>query len=317
MVREWETLYDFEYDALLALISRAPRRDEPRRFQLNLAARRRYILQVQTRGHTCELCLKEGRFIRGGWRGLSCSSVGRHWHEGSLSAAKAFSLPKTNCANERSRHQSVSEAIQTFPARVQELATIFHYLSITPFASSIISLFARSWPPYIRSFPSPSSTRLSTRQPHCLFLSLSLSIPSTHPSGVLIHPSSASGSGGVGDRVLAQLLTEMDGIEQLRDVTVLAATNRPDMIDKVNRRRRAAFLTPLPPLWSPDWYGRGDVVCLSPLSPPEPHFLCCTWLMRSKVARSGLSSLTFWLLVGTIFLFLAAVFRIILELMFI
>ncbi|CAB1434581.1 unnamed protein product [Pleuronectes platessa] len=42
----------------------------------------------------------------------------------------------------------------------------------------------------------------------------------------------SSGSGGVGDRVLAQLLTEMDGIEQLRDVTVLAATNRPDMIDK-------------------------------------------------------------------------------------
>lgn len=25
----------------------------------------------------------------------------------------------------------------------------------------------------------------------------------------------------------------MDGVEQLRDVTVLAATNRPDMIDKV------------------------------------------------------------------------------------
>lgn len=45
----------------------------------------------------------------------------------------------------------------------------------------------------------------------------------------------SSGSSGVGDRVLAQLLTEMDGVEQLRDVTVLAATNRPDMIDKVKR----------------------------------------------------------------------------------
>lgn len=41
-----------------------------------------------------------------------------------------------------------------------------------------------------------------------------------------------SGSGKVGDRVLAQMLTEMDGIEQLKNVTVLAATNRPDMIDK-------------------------------------------------------------------------------------
>uniref|UniRef100_A0A8D2JDB7 Spermatogenesis associated 5 n=1 Tax=Varanus komodoensis TaxID=61221 RepID=A0A8D2JDB7_VARKO len=47
---------------------------------------------------------------------------------------------------------------------------------------------------------------------------------------------SSSGSGNVADRVLAQLLTEMDGIEQLKDVTVLAATNRPDMIDKALMR---------------------------------------------------------------------------------
>lgn len=45
----------------------------------------------------------------------------------------------------------------------------------------------------------------------------------------------SSSSAGVGDRVLAQLLTEMDGIEALKDVTVVAATNRPDMIDKVLR----------------------------------------------------------------------------------
>ncbi|KAE8285638.1 hypothetical protein D5F01_LYC15303 [Larimichthys crocea] len=60
---------------------------------------------------------------------------------------------------------------------------------------------------------------------------------------------SSSGSSGVGDRVLAQLLTEMDGIEQLRDVTVLAATNRPDMIDKAlmrpGRLDRIVFV-PLP-----------------------------------------------------------------------
>ncbi|XP_014661596.1 PREDICTED: spermatogenesis-associated protein 5-like [Priapulus caudatus] len=43
------------------------------------------------------------------------------------------------------------------------------------------------------------------------------------------------GSGGghnVGERVLAQLLTEMDGVEALQNVIVVAATNRPDMIDK-------------------------------------------------------------------------------------
>uniref|UniRef100_A0A3Q3VNF1 vesicle-fusing ATPase n=1 Tax=Mola mola TaxID=94237 RepID=A0A3Q3VNF1_MOLML len=56
---------------------------------------------------------------------------------------------------------------------------------------------------------------------------------------------SSSGSSGVGDRVLAQLLTEMDGIEQLRDVTVLAATNRPDMIDKITAVCREAALLAL------------------------------------------------------------------------
>lgn len=35
----------------------------------------------------------------------------------------------------------------------------------------------------------------------------------------------------VGDRVLAQILTEMDGIEGLNGVVVVAATNRPDLID--------------------------------------------------------------------------------------
>ncbi|RDD36861.1 Spermatogenesis-associated protein 5 [Trichoplax sp. H2] len=41
-----------------------------------------------------------------------------------------------------------------------------------------------------------------------------------------------SDGAGVGDRVLTQLLTELDGIEQLEDVTIVAATNRPEMIDK-------------------------------------------------------------------------------------
>ena len=36
----------------------------------------------------------------------------------------------------------------------------------------------------------------------------------------------------VNDRVLCTLLNEMDGIEVLKDVTIIAATNRPDTIDK-------------------------------------------------------------------------------------
>lgn len=42
-----------------------------------------------------------------------------------------------------------------------------------------------------------------------------------------------SESASVADRVLAQLLTEMGGVESLKDVLVVAATNRPDMIDEV------------------------------------------------------------------------------------
>ncbi len=40
------------------------------------------------------------------------------------------------------------------------------------------------------------------------------------------------GDSGVTERVVSQILTEMDGIEELRGVTVIAATNRPDLLDK-------------------------------------------------------------------------------------
>ncbi|CAG8489786.1 13918_t:CDS:10 [Ambispora leptoticha] len=41
-----------------------------------------------------------------------------------------------------------------------------------------------------------------------------------------------SGQISVADRVLSQLLNEMDGIEPLVNVTIVAATNRPDVMDK-------------------------------------------------------------------------------------
>jgi len=44
-------------------------------------------------------------------------------------------------------------------------------------------------------------------------------------------PTRGSGSNDVTERVLSQLLTEMDGIEVLHGVVVLAATNRPDILD--------------------------------------------------------------------------------------
>lgn len=39
-------------------------------------------------------------------------------------------------------------------------------------------------------------------------------------------------SNSVGDRVLSQLLNEIDGIDSLQDVIIIGATNRPDVIDK-------------------------------------------------------------------------------------
>jgi len=42
---------------------------------------------------------------------------------------------------------------------------------------------------------------------------------------------SGYGDSGVTDRVISQLLTEIDGITALQDVVVIAATNRPDIVD--------------------------------------------------------------------------------------
>jgi transitional endoplasmic reticulum ATPase len=41
---------------------------------------------------------------------------------------------------------------------------------------------------------------------------------------------------GVSERVISQLLTEMDGITTLQDIVVVAATNRPDMVDSAVMR---------------------------------------------------------------------------------
>jgi transitional endoplasmic reticulum ATPase len=54
---------------------------------------------------------------------------------------------------------------------------------------------------------------------------------------------------GAGERVVSQLLTELDGLEPLTDVAVIAATNRPDTIDEALLRPgriEKAVETPLP-----------------------------------------------------------------------
>ncbi|MBD0861580.1 AAA family ATPase [Gordonia sp. zg691] len=67
-----------------------------------------------------------------------------------------------------------------------------------------------------------------------------------------------SSDSGVGDRVVAALLTELDGVEPLQDVVVLGATNRPDLIDpallRPGRLERLVFVPP------PDAAARGDIL---------------------------------------------------------
>jgi transitional endoplasmic reticulum ATPase len=64
----------------------------------------------------------------------------------------------------------------------------------------------------------------------------------------LAPPRGQSVSSGVGDRVVAALLTELDGVQPLRDVVVIGATNRPDLIDpallRPGRLERMIYVPP-------------------------------------------------------------------------
>ncbi|MCT2582652.1 AAA family ATPase [Actinophytocola gossypii] len=67
-----------------------------------------------------------------------------------------------------------------------------------------------------------------------------------------------SSDSGVADRVVAALLTELDGVEPMRDVVVLGATNRPELIDPaLLRPGRLERLVYVPP---PDAGARGDIL---------------------------------------------------------
>ncbi|BDD84289.1 putative conserved ATPase [Tsukamurella pulmonis] len=67
-----------------------------------------------------------------------------------------------------------------------------------------------------------------------------------------------SSDSGVGDKVVASLLTELDGAEPLRDVVVLGATNRPDLVDpallRPGRLERLIFVPP------PDAQARAEIL---------------------------------------------------------
>nr|WP_208407285.1 AAA family ATPase [Amycolatopsis granulosa] len=67
-----------------------------------------------------------------------------------------------------------------------------------------------------------------------------------------------SGDSGVSDRVVAALLTELDGVEPMRDVVVLGATNRPELVDPaLLRPGRLERLVYVPP---PDAPARAEIL---------------------------------------------------------
>jgi transitional endoplasmic reticulum ATPase len=75
-----------------------------------------------------------------------------------------------------------------------------------------------------------------------------------------------STDGGTTDRVVAALLTELDGIEGLRDVSVIGATNRPDLVDPAMLRPgRLERLVYAPP---PDAEARALILRASARSVP-------------------------------------------------
>ena len=62
---------------------------------------------------------------------------------------------------------------------------------------------------------------------------------------------------GVTERVISQLLTELDGLEELRNVVVIAATNRPDMVDPA--LLRPGRFDRLVKITSPNFEGRKQI----------------------------------------------------------
>jgi transitional endoplasmic reticulum ATPase len=90
----------------------------------------------------------------------------------------------------------------------------------------------------------------------------------------LVPARNAGGSDAhVAERVLSQFLTELDGVEELKGVLVLGATNRPDMLDP-------AILRP----------GRFDEIVAIPLPDEESRRLIFDVHLRNKPLAPGISS---------------------------
>ena len=98
------------------------------------------------------------------------------------------------------------------------------------------------------------------------------------------HRGEGKGS-GVQDRVLAQLLTELDGVEGLTGVVVIAATNRPDRLDKaLLRPGRLEKLVYIP---LPDYAARLEIFKLKFSKIPHEEDVCFDKCAELSAGFSG------------------------------
>ena len=93
------------------------------------------------------------------------------------------------------------------------------------------------------------------------------------------------GSGGVGARVLAQLLHEMDGVQPLTAVLVVAATNRPDLVDPA--LLRPGRFDSLIHVTLPDLKGREHVLAIHTKSMPLAADVDLAALAKATEGYSG------------------------------
>ncbi|KAF4044377.1 ATPase family associated domain-containing protein lid 3 [Phytophthora infestans] len=95
----------------------------------------------------------------------------------------------------------------------------------------------------------------------------------------------AGGSSGASDRVLSQLLTELDGLEPLKRVLVVAATNRPDLLDpalmRPGRIDRALYVSP------PDVPAREQILRIHTRKTPLASDVSLTELAIATARFSG------------------------------
>ena len=97
--------------------------------------------------------------------------------------------------------------------------------------------------------------------------------------------SRSGGDSGVSARVLSQLLTELDGIEELKGVLVLAATNRADLLDPaLLRPGRFDIQLEIPP---PDHTAREQIFQIHLRNRPVQRGVTAAWLAGQTSGFSG------------------------------